>query len=163
EGADAPTAAAPNRRDSAMGGPRLGTPGYMSPEQILGLAQDGRTDLFALGAVLYHGLTGERAFRGGSVYAVLDATLNTSPAQPRARPCAARAGDAGAGAGSARPPAGEGSGTTPGGGFGGGYGAGARRAAAGVGGDVLCARAGPCTRLARSHGTPHRTAPRDRR
>ncbi len=64
---------------SPPAGARRGTPGYMSPEQVLGRPQDERADLFAFGAVLYHALAGERAFRGGSVYAVLDATLHASP------------------------------------------------------------------------------------
>ena len=40
----------------------MGTPGYMSPEQILGLPVDGRSDIFCLGAVLHEMLSGQRAF-----------------------------------------------------------------------------------------------------
>src|SRR5947209_7755999 len=41
----------------------MGTVGYMSPEQVQGLVVDGRSDLFALGCVLYELVSGQRAFR----------------------------------------------------------------------------------------------------
>lgn len=44
----------------------MGTPRYMSPEQVLGEPIDGRTDLFSVGLVLYELLTGQRAFAGAN-------------------------------------------------------------------------------------------------
>jgi len=57
----------------------VGTPRYMSPEQVMGQAMDGRSDLFATGAILFETLAGRPAFEGRSVVEVLHATLHEQP------------------------------------------------------------------------------------
>jgi hypothetical protein len=60
-------------------GVMLGTVGYMAPEQVRGEAADHRADIFALGAILYEMLAGERAFKGGSTVETLSAILKEEP------------------------------------------------------------------------------------
>lgn len=60
----------------------LGTPAYLSPEQILGNKQDTRSDLFSLGIILYEMTTGVRPFDGSSVGAVCAQIVSTEPVPP---------------------------------------------------------------------------------
>jgi serine/threonine protein kinase len=60
----------------------MGTPGYMSPEQIKGKAVDGRTDIFSVGVMLYEMTTGQKPFRGQDIATVLYRILNEEPVTP---------------------------------------------------------------------------------
>ena len=57
----------------------LGTMGYMSPEQVRGVALDPRSDLFSFGAILYEMLTGKRAFHGATAADTMSAILKEDP------------------------------------------------------------------------------------
>src|SRR6266550_1476165 len=57
----------------------LGSAGYMSPEQVRGQSVDARSDIFALGVILYEMLTGRRAFKGPSSVETMNAILNADP------------------------------------------------------------------------------------
>ena len=65
-------------------GVQLGTVAYMAPEQICGDAVDGRTDLWALGVVLYEMLTGRRPFEGERDISLAHAIVNDAPPRPSA-------------------------------------------------------------------------------
>src|SRR5262245_53373823 len=57
----------------------MGTPHYMSPEQVRGQEADHRADIFAIGLILYEMLAGERAFQGDSAAEVMSAILKGEP------------------------------------------------------------------------------------
>ena len=57
----------------------LGTAGYMSPEQVRGVAVDARSDIFAFGAILYEMLSGKRAFHGETPADTMSAILKEDP------------------------------------------------------------------------------------
>ena len=61
----------------------IGTPSYMSPEQIKGKPVDGRADLFALGVILYELVTGQKPFPGETVTTVIYKIVNEEPIPPR--------------------------------------------------------------------------------
>jgi len=72
----------PNSAVKTMTGLILGSPRYMSPEQVIGKTIDARSDLFSLGVVLYEALTGTAPFDGDNVNAIMYATVNTTPPPP---------------------------------------------------------------------------------
>jgi serine/threonine-protein kinase len=65
-------------------GHMVGSPAYMSPEQVKGEKLDGRSDLFSLGIVLYELLTGARPFPGESITTLVYQILHTEPRDPLA-------------------------------------------------------------------------------
>jgi serine/threonine-protein kinase len=67
---------------SQQQGSAMGTPGYMSPEQIKGKAVDGRTDIFSLGVMLYEMTTGQKPFRGQDVPTIMYQILKEEPVAP---------------------------------------------------------------------------------
>jgi serine/threonine-protein kinase len=72
----------PNSAVKTMTGLILGSPRYMSPEQVIGKTIDARSDIFSLGVVLYEALTGVAPFDGDNVNAIMYATVNTTPPPP---------------------------------------------------------------------------------
>ena len=62
--------------------PLLGTPAYWCPEQILGKPQDGRSDIFSLGIVLYQMITGHRPFDSDSLQGICARIMSSSPLPP---------------------------------------------------------------------------------
>jgi serine/threonine protein kinase len=71
--------AAPTALDATEPGLVLGTPAYMSPEQVRGEPADHRSDIFAFGCVLYEMLSGARAFRRDTPVQSMNAILSEEP------------------------------------------------------------------------------------
>ncbi len=72
----------PTASMQTQAGEILGTPAYMSPEQVLSRPVDGRSDLFSLGIILYEMATGRRPFQGDSMPAVFQAVTREDPEPP---------------------------------------------------------------------------------
>jgi len=75
--------ASPDARTATIteAGTVMGTPGYMSPEQVKGQQADARSDIFALGCVLYEMVSGHRAFGGDTGAEVIASILKEEPPQ----------------------------------------------------------------------------------
>ena len=68
--------------DRTQPGTMVGTPSYMSPEQIQGLAVGSRADLFAAGVILYQFLTRQKPFTGGGLWTIQKKIVQEAPLPP---------------------------------------------------------------------------------
>jgi serine/threonine protein kinase len=72
----------PLATQQTQAGEILGTPVYMSPEQVMGRPVDGRSDLYSLGVILYEISTQKRPFRGSNLASIFRAITQDNPAEP---------------------------------------------------------------------------------
>jgi len=72
-----------NNEVKTMTGMILGSPKYMSPEQVSGKRADTRSDIFSLGVVIYEMLTGTSPFVADNIHGVMYQTMNFNPPAPR--------------------------------------------------------------------------------
>jgi CHASE2 domain-containing sensor protein/predicted Ser/Thr protein kinase len=71
-----------DQSNMTQSGVALGTPNYISPEQLKGLEVDRRSDIFSLGVVFYELLTHTKPFKGDTISALIYSILHTSPPPP---------------------------------------------------------------------------------
>jgi serine/threonine-protein kinase len=71
-------------QDATQVGSMVGTPAYMSPEQVQGQPVDRRTDIFSAGVILYQFLTGQKPFQGGGAYTLARKIIHDDPVMPSA-------------------------------------------------------------------------------
>ena len=76
-------AKAANRSQKTQAGILKGKFGYMSPEQVRGMEIDHRSDIFAMGVIMYEMLTGEKLFVGESDFSTLEKVRNAEVVSPR--------------------------------------------------------------------------------
>lgn len=72
-----------NNEVKTMTGMILGSPKYMSPEQVSGKRADNRSDIFSLGVVIYEMLTGTSPFVADNIHGVMYQTMNFTPPSPK--------------------------------------------------------------------------------
>jgi len=73
----------PEATQQTQAGEILGTPVYMSPEQVMGKTVDGRSDLYSLGIILYELTTGQRPFSGENIAVIFRAITQDIPSEPQ--------------------------------------------------------------------------------